>query len=46
MLGLTCTNCHGGNPLPGKTGNDPAEFERAKRAATYNRASRRMAAKR
>lgn len=32
-VGLTCTNCHGGNPLPGKTGNDPAEFERAKRAA-------------
>ncbi|MGI8733122.1 MAG: hypothetical protein ACR2LM_07460 [Pyrinomonadaceae bacterium] len=32
-VGLSCTNCHGGNPVPGKTNDDPAEFERAKRAA-------------
>ncbi|HEX4898918.1 MAG TPA: hypothetical protein VFV61_00210, partial [Pyrinomonadaceae bacterium] len=32
-VGLTCTACHGGNPTVRKTGNDPAESERAKKAA-------------
>lgn len=31
--GATCTNCHGGNPVPSKTSDDPKEIERVKRAA-------------
>lgn len=30
---LTCTACHGGNPVPRKTSDDAAEIERVKRAA-------------
>ncbi|MGH9956686.1 MAG: hypothetical protein ACREBC_06100, partial [Pyrinomonadaceae bacterium] len=29
-VGLTCTACHGGNPLPQKTSEDPKEIERVK----------------
>ena len=32
-VGLSCTSCHGGNPLPAKTSNDAAEVERVKREA-------------
>jgi hypothetical protein len=32
-VSLTCTNCHGGNPLARKTSNDASEIERVKRAA-------------
>lgn len=32
-IGLSCTACHGGNPVPTKTTNDAAEIERIKRAA-------------
>jgi hypothetical protein len=32
-LGLTCTACHGGNPLPRKAGDDPLEIERVKMLA-------------
>jgi hypothetical protein len=32
-FGLTCTACHGGNPAPRKTGEDPKELERVKREA-------------
>src|SRR6185295_9032652 len=32
-LGLTCTACHGGNPVPRKTSEDPKEVERIKREA-------------
>src|SRR6266481_5845576 len=31
--GVTCTACHGGNPVPGKTSDDPKEIERVKRTA-------------
>src|SRR5262245_22160344 len=27
-VGLSCTACHGGNPLPSKTSEDPKEIER------------------
>jgi hypothetical protein len=30
---LSCTACHGGNPVPRKTSDDAAEIERVKRAA-------------
>src|SRR5205814_6610260 len=30
---LTCTACHGGNPLPKKTSDDSKEIERIKHAA-------------
>ena len=30
---LSCTTCHGGNPVPRKTSDDPGEIERVKRAA-------------
>ena len=29
-VGLTCTACHGGNPVPRKTGDDPKSIERVK----------------
>ena len=29
-VGLSCTGCHGGNPVPRKTSDDPREIERAK----------------
>lgn len=32
-VGLTCTSCHGGNPVPRKTGDDPKDIERIKREA-------------
>jgi hypothetical protein len=32
-VGLTCTACHGGNPVPAKTSDDPKEIERVKREA-------------
>jgi hypothetical protein len=32
-LGLTCTTCHGGNPFPRKTSDDPKEIDRVKRDA-------------
>src|SRR5438132_7040372 len=32
-VGLTCTACHGGNPLPKKTTDDSKEIERIKHAA-------------
>ena len=32
-VGLTCTSCHGGNPMASKTGDDPKEYERVKREA-------------
>ena len=32
-VGLSCTTCHGGNPVPRKTGDDPKEIEHIKRAA-------------
>jgi hypothetical protein len=32
-VGLSCTACHGGNPLPLKTSADPQEIERVKREA-------------
>jgi hypothetical protein len=32
-VGLSCTSCHGGNPVPGKTSDDPKAIEQAKRAA-------------
>ncbi|HKP45336.1 MAG TPA: hypothetical protein VJT50_01945, partial [Pyrinomonadaceae bacterium] len=32
-VGLTCTTCHGGNPVPTKTSNDPKEIERVKNEA-------------
>src|SRR2546430_89189 len=32
-VGLTCTTCHGGNPVPRKTSDDPKEIERVKRTA-------------
>ncbi|HEY7785028.1 MAG TPA: multiheme c-type cytochrome, partial [Pyrinomonadaceae bacterium] len=32
-VGLTCTACHGGNPVPRKTSDDPKEIERVKREA-------------
>src|SRR5215475_6296880 len=32
-VGLSCTACHGGNPLPRKTSEDPKEIERVKRDA-------------
>jgi len=32
-VGLSCTSCHGGNPVPTKTSNDPQEIERVKRLA-------------
>ena len=32
-VGLTCTACHGGNPLPKKTTDDSKEIERVKLAA-------------
>src|SRR6267142_541836 len=30
---LSCTTCHGGNPVPRKTSDDHGEIERVKRAA-------------
>src|SRR6266404_1748618 len=32
-VGLSCTACHGGNPLPRKTSDDPKEIESIKRQA-------------
>ncbi|HEV8137188.1 MAG TPA: hypothetical protein VGP85_21105 [Pyrinomonadaceae bacterium] len=32
-VGLSCTGCHGGNPVPTKTANDPQEIERVKKLA-------------
>ncbi|HEY2961624.1 MAG TPA: hypothetical protein VGJ37_04375 [Pyrinomonadaceae bacterium] len=32
-VGLSCTACHGGNPVPRKTSDAPAEIERVKREA-------------
>ncbi|MFN2531479.1 MAG: hypothetical protein ABR555_09300 [Pyrinomonadaceae bacterium] len=32
-VGLSCTTCHGGNPLPSKTSEDPREIERVKKLA-------------
>lgn len=32
-VGLRCTSCHGGNPVPRKTGTDTSENERIKREA-------------
>ncbi len=32
-VGLTCTACHGGNPAPRKTSDDPKEIERVKQLA-------------
>lgn len=32
-VGLTCTGCHGGNPVPAKNSNDPREIERVKQQA-------------
>ena len=32
-VGLTCTGCHGGNPVPGTTGADAKEIERVKNEA-------------
>src|SRR5882762_5273135 len=32
-VGLTCTTCHGGNPVPRKTSDDPKEIERVKNEA-------------
>ena len=32
-VGLTCTACHGGNPVPRKASDDQKEIERIKRAA-------------
>ncbi|HET6890125.1 MAG TPA: hypothetical protein VFH31_03405 [Pyrinomonadaceae bacterium] len=32
-VGLTCTACHGGNPVPRKTSDDPKEVERVKTEA-------------
>src|SRR5712691_5415437 len=32
-VGLTCTTCHGGNPVPRKTSDDPKEIERTKSEA-------------
>lgn len=32
-VGLSCTACHGGNPVPRKTSEDPNQIDRAKRDA-------------
>src|SRR5262245_43124814 len=32
-VGLSCTACHGGNPVPTKTSNDPQEIDRVKKQA-------------
>ena len=32
-MGLTCTACHGGNPVPRKTSDDPKAIERIKNEA-------------
>ncbi len=32
-VGLTCTSCHGGNPVPRKTSDDPKEIQRIKNEA-------------
>jgi hypothetical protein len=32
-VGLTCTACHGGNPVPRKTSDDPNEIQRIKNEA-------------
>jgi hypothetical protein len=32
-VGLTCTGCHGGNPVPRKTGDDPKSIKQIKDAA-------------
>ena len=32
-VGLSCTACHGGNPVPAKTSNDPQEIERVRKLA-------------
>jgi hypothetical protein len=32
-VGLTCTGCHGGNPIPRKTGDDPKSIEQIKNEA-------------
>src|ERR1041385_5244492 len=32
-VGLTCTGCHGGNPLPRKTSDDPQAIEKIKNEA-------------
>ncbi|HEV2828188.1 MAG TPA: hypothetical protein VGW76_11360, partial [Pyrinomonadaceae bacterium] len=32
-VGLTCTGCHGGNPVPRKTGNDPKSIQQIKNEA-------------
>src|ERR1700682_5527682 len=29
-VGLTCTTCHGGNPVPRKASDDPKEIDRVK----------------
>lgn len=33
VVGLTCTTCHGGNPIPRKTSDDPKDIERVKNEA-------------
>src|SRR6267142_307790 len=32
-VGLTCTGCHGGNPVPRKTSDDPKSIEQIKNEA-------------
>jgi hypothetical protein len=32
-VGLTCTGCHGGNPVPGKTSDDPKSIQQVKNEA-------------
>jgi hypothetical protein len=32
-VGLSCTGCHGGNPIPRKSSEDPKDIERAKNEA-------------
>ena len=32
-VGLTCTGCHGGNPVPRKTGDDPKSIQQIKNEA-------------
>jgi hypothetical protein len=32
-VGLTCTGCHGGNPVPGKTSDDPKSIQQIKNEA-------------
>src|SRR4026209_1826495 len=32
-VGLTCTGCHGGNPVPRKTNDDPSSIQQIKNEA-------------